>query len=100
MWSGDPRCLELVTFEPERGFELDHEKLLKNLRSARGGAAAGPSGMTTEHLRPLLDDGRGRRLFVVLGEQFARAQIPDIAEGLVRCGRVTALSKPAVAFCR
>ena len=50
--------------------------------------------MTTEHLRPLLDDDRGRRLFVVLGEQAARAQIPDVALELLRSGRLTALSKP------
>ena len=81
----DPLLNDLVTFQPERGFELDKEKLLKNLRSARRGAAGGPSGMTTEHLRPLfLDDDWGRRLFVVLGEQAARAQIPDVAVELMR----------------
>ena len=71
----DPLPNDLVTFQPERGFELDRENLLKNLRSARRGAA----------------DDRGRRLFVVLGEQAARA---DVAVELLRSGQWTALSKP------
>ena len=50
--------------------------------------------MTTEHLRLLLEDDRGKRLFVVLGEQAARAQIPDVAVELLRLGWLTALSKP------
>ena len=85
---------DLLAYEPERGFDLDHEKFLKNLRSARRGAAGGPSGMTTKHLRPLLDDDQRRRLLVTLGEQFARAQIPDVAVRMVRLGLLTALSKP------
>ena len=33
---------------------------------------------------------------MTLGEQFARAQIPDVAVRMVRLGRLTALSKPDV----
>ena len=50
--------------------------------------------MTTEHLRPLLDDDRGRRLFVVFGQQLVRAQIPKSQWNWWRSGRFTALSKP------
>ena len=37
-------------------FMLDPDLFAKNLRIARRGAAGGPSGMTSEHLRPLLEN--------------------------------------------
>ena len=46
---------DLLTAQLEVPFELDQALSLKNFKSARRGAAGGPSGMTTEHLRPLLD---------------------------------------------
>ena len=54
------RCLppDLVHHMPIRPFQLDEHIFSRNLRSSRRGAAAGPSGMTMEHLRPLLDDVR------------------------------------------
>ena len=36
-------------------FHLDDDKFQHNLRTSRRGAAGGPSGMTAEHLRVLLD---------------------------------------------
>ena len=41
--------------EPEERFSLSQELFLQNVRRARGGAAQGPSGMTADHLRPLLE---------------------------------------------
>ena len=35
--------------------------------------------MTTEHLRPLLDDVRATHLFFRLGENLAGAQVPEVA---------------------
>ena len=64
----DPLPDEILNFQPT----------VRNLQSSRRGAAAGPSGMTTEHLRPL---------FLV-----AEAQILDIATRMIRDGRF-ALSK-------
>ena len=58
-------------------FELDEDRLLKNLRSARRGAAGGPSGMTVEHLRILLDNIRDSKLFFRACEQMAQAKVPD-----------------------
>ena len=58
------------------------------------GAAGGLSGMTTEHLRPLLEDGRGLRLLGDVAERLARAEVPAEVLRLVRGGRLTALSKP------
>ena len=40
----DPLPHNLLVYEPERGFELDHEKFLKNLRSAWRGAQAAHQG--------------------------------------------------------
>ena len=43
-------------------FELDEGRFGKNLRSSKRSAAGGPSSMTTEHLRPLLDSSRDTHL--------------------------------------
>ena len=48
---------ELMELVP-RDFELDDPRFAKNLRSSKRGAAGGPSSMTAEHLRPLLDSPR------------------------------------------
>ena len=54
----DPLPHELFSHIPGRPFELDEQLLSRNLRSARRGAAAGPSEMTTEHLRLLCSIAR------------------------------------------
>ena len=90
----DPLPPELVNFQPTSLFQLDEDRFLKNLRSARRGAAASPSGMTNEHLRLLLDDARGRKLLFAVGEQLARAAVPEEVIEMVRVGRLTALTKP------
>ena len=54
----DPRAPipdNLLTVEPEAPFVLELDLFLKNLKCARHGAAGGPSGMTSEHLRPVSD---------------------------------------------
>ena len=55
---------ELTAYEPMAMFDLDEQLFARNVRSSRRGAAGGPSGMTTEHLRPLLDD-EGMQLSLV-----------------------------------
>ena len=57
------------------------------------GAASGPSGMTTEHLRPLLDEWSSVQVLFKAGEVFGRAEIPDTVIQMVKMGRLTALSK-------
>ena len=42
-------------FSKERLFDLDEEVFCCNVRNARKGAAPGPSGMTCEHLQPILE---------------------------------------------
>ena len=48
---------------PVERFELDKELFLLNLRTARRGAAAGPSGMASDHLFPLLESERDSVMF-------------------------------------
>ena len=59
----DPLPERLLNSVPEIRFQLDEDQFCWNLRRSRRGAAGGPSGMTTEHLRPLLRDIRGMRLW-------------------------------------
>ena len=67
---------------------------LQNLRKARRGAAGGPSGMRTEHLRPLLDNIEDSNKFYEIAQAFAQAQIPNEILSAIRVGQLTALEKP------
>ena len=74
--------------------DLDVDLLLKNLSTSRRGAEAGPSDMTTEHLKIILDTTECCALFGEVATLFAKGQIPrEILEG-VRVERMTALQKP------
>ena len=68
---------------------LDDKRFAQNLRSSRRGAAAGPSGMTTDHLWPLLS--KPTRFPLVVPQN---SQAPKVAVDVVRLGRMTALQKP------
>ena len=46
---------------PDEEIDLDQERFLANLRSARRGAAGGPSGMTAERLKVALESERESR---------------------------------------
>ena len=61
-------------FMPATLFELDEKLFNRNLRSSRRSAAAGPSGMTMEHLRPLLDEPGALHFFFLIGEKLAHAR--------------------------
>ena len=73
----EPLPEHLVQHEAETLFRLDRDMFLRNLRCARRGAAAGPSGMTAEHLRPLLDSSREPDLLWELGQVFRESRHPD-----------------------
>ena len=68
--------------------------MMKTLRSVKKGSAGGPSGMTVEHARPLLESGACTALLGEVATQFARGQIPEEVLPAVRLGRMTALQKP------
>ena len=74
-------------------FNLDERIFSRNVRSARRGAASGLSGMTSDHLRPLLESTRDLHLLFQIGELFARGQIPVTIANIVRRGRMTDLRK-------
>ena len=60
----------------ENLFNLDHDLFTKNLKCARRGAAGGLSGMTDEHVKPILDNSRDTELFCQVGEHLGRGEIP------------------------
>ena len=76
----------------ERPFLLDDEQFAKNLRSARRGAALGPSGMTT--LFPLLESTNDTQAFCQLGNLLAQGEVPPGALSIMK-RRMTALQKPS-----
>ena len=84
---------ELTRHVPEVLFTLDWRQLNKNLRSTKRGAAPGPSGVTVEHLHPLLDHSGDLRLFVAAAEMLARGQVPESIQTAIKLDRMTALSK-------
>ena len=90
----EPLPHELSTFETVAPFRLDAERFIKNIRSARRGAAGGPSGMTTEHLRPMMDSVNDMERLCLLGGIMARGEVPVRVEPAIRLGRMTALQKP------
>ena len=75
-------------------FRSGRKKFGRNFRSARRGVAGEPSGMTCEHLRPLLDEVRSMHILFRFGENLARAHVPPIVVHMVKCGRMTALANP------
>ena len=87
----DPAIADL---EPEVPFNLDVDKFLHNLRTARTGCAGGPSGMTAEHLKVGLESPVICGLVGEVACQFARARMPAEVVQAIRLGRITALQKP------
>ena len=85
---------EIERWEPENLFSLDGEMLLTCLRKSRRGAAAGPSGMTADHLFPILENERDSSLFVQAATSLARGNIPEVIMEAIRFGQMTALRKP------
>ena len=80
--------------EPEESVRLDEDQFAKNIRSARG-AAPGPSGITSEHLFPILEsDGMLASVCQVAGF-LARAEVPLSILSALRLGRMRALRKPS-----
>ena len=90
----DPLPPAVMGHVPDESFSLEEHRFAANLRSSRRGAAAGLSGMTTDHLRPLLDHVEDTQLFFLSGEQLAQARVPLTIHTTIRQGRMTALQKP------
>ena len=74
-------------------FNLDETVFGRNVRSARRGAAGGPSGMICDHLRPLLSNPRDLHKFFLVAEKFLQGEIPRTIVQIIKLGRMTALRK-------
>ena len=92
--SREPLPPEITGRRPESPCSLDHILFTQNFRCARRGAAAGPSGVTEEHLKPILDSARDAELLCQAAELMAKASIPEVLKA-IRMGRMIALQKPS-----
>lgn len=79
---------------PSDPLHLDTARLLANLRTGRRGAAPGPSGMTTEHLRVVLDSDETTLKLTAAATRLATAALPPNILLALRLGRMVALQKP------
>ena len=84
----------IVSQDPPMPVDIDGDLLAKNLRTARRGAAGGPSGATAEHLKLLLESQVCTDLFVEAATKLARGRVPPEIVSAIRSGRSTALQKP------
>ena len=85
---------EILRSEPAEPFELDGDALFVCLRTARRGAAPGPSGMTADHLFPILESEVDSGMFVQVASRLAVGDVPEEVVDGIRLGRLTALAKP------
>ena len=85
---------EVRDTEPAEPVALDPLEFLTCLRKARRGAAAGPSGMTSDHLFPMLENEGDSQRLVEVASALAMARVPEEIIEAIRLGRLTALSKP------
>ena len=83
----------LSDWAPDRAVELLPECFLANLRRRRG--AAGPSGLTGEMLRLVLDDEEASDLLWRVGARLARVEIPAVVVPWIGLGRMVAVRKPS-----
>ena len=90
----EPLPQAVSSARPAQAFILDDDLFLQNLRTSRRGAAAGPSGMNSDHLFPLLDSERDSMKFYDFASLLARGEVPGEVMEILRMGRITALSKP------
>ena len=82
-----------ATAVPERPFELDPELFCKNVRSARRGAAPGPSGMSVEHILGLVESDHDMDIFCSFATIVSQGHVPRGVVEVLRMGRVFALRK-------
>ena len=85
---------EVCVAEPAEPFVLDSLEFLVCLRKARRGGAAGPSGMTSDHLFPVLESEGDSESLARVASMLAVGNVPAEIIEAIRLGRLTALSKP------
>ena len=81
---------ELACFRPRTGFCFGGRLVLSQpSEKPDGGAAPGPSGMTADHLRPLLDVSDDSLVLGQVAALFSRAQVPTEIFYALGAGRLT-----------
>ena len=75
-------------------FELDVDKFQHKLRTVRRGAAGGPSGMSGEHLKIVLESPACTALLSESASQLARAEMLEEIVKAIWWGGMTILQKP------
>ena len=91
----DPIPQLIIHVAPAEQFSLDFDVFTWNIRCARRGAAGGPSGMTAEHLRLILESDSETAAFFRAAQDVARAEVAHDVFTLLRMVRLTALQQPA-----
>lgn len=84
---------DILQFHPANRLQLPAATIIRNLRKTRKGAAPGPSGLTAETLRLVLDDEDCTRDFVLVASKLAAAEVPLPISQAIGLGRVVALQK-------
>ena len=92
----DPIAVEVANHVPPVPFALDEDRFHKNLRVAKRGAAGCPSGMSAEHLHPLMDSPHDMKLFFKLADRLAWGFRTSSSRPM---GRMTALCKVGGGVC-
>ena len=77
---------DIAQFAPAEEFSLAQDLFLANVRSAHRGAAPGPSGMTADHVRPLLEAHRDAAALSHAASLSARNKMPEEVMVAIRCG--------------
>ena len=91
----DPIPADILNAAPVEPSAVDAEDIARDVRSAKRGAAGGPSGMTADHLRLILESEPHSRALCRAAQDHARAHLPPDAVALLRIGCITVLQKPA-----
>ena len=86
----------LLNHHAERTISLDKTLFLKNLKRARRGATAGPSGVTAEDMKSVLSESRDAERLFSVAVLLAQASVPQEVRTALRMGRLTALRRMGV----
>ena len=71
--------------QAEIAFSLENDIFVKNVKCARRGAAAGPPDMTSEHLKPILENARDSDLLFQVTQLFSHKAPEALPSGTIGC---------------